>query len=286
MKNSLQYFYNININELNKIDDNYYFNFQNNNFVVMEYKREDEEALEIYKLNLYMLNFINTYIIIPTIYNSLLFEFESKKYILMKIPDLQNRIITINDLLNPILISDNYKYIDKSNWDTLWEEKIDFYEDLIANNKVKYNDKMDSVFYYIGMWENGIEYFKNSYNISLKYVSHIRMSSDMYLLDFLNPLELIIDYKARDIGEYIKSYVFSYNYSMEDINNIFMNINLDREDVILLISRILFPSYFFDNIDNDTYEYIKKRTNIIILIKFLFDKYKYYNIEYITWISK
>ena len=108
----------------------------------------------------------------------------------------------------------------------------------------------------------------------------------MTLLEFLNPLEFVVDSRMRDLGEYLKSYIFSYNFSKGNIEGMLEFFKIDREEVILLISRLLFPSYFFDNTDNITDEYIKKRSNITSLIRFIFNKYKDYNIPFISWISK
>ena len=65
------------------------------------------------------------------------------------------------------------------------------------------------------MWENAISYFNNNVTFnSKKYICHKRVSVNMSLYDFLNPLNFVVDYKERDIGEYLKSYVTSKNFSL------------------------------------------------------------------------
>ena len=53
MKNELLFYYDIDISndKINMIDNNYYFTFQNSNFIVSKYERSLEEAKELYNLS-------------------------------------------------------------------------------------------------------------------------------------------------------------------------------------------------------------------------------------------
>ena len=84
MNNAILFFFNINTKEVKKINDNYYFNYAYNNYVVQTYNRDIEEAIEIYYLNLELLSngFIG-YEIILTKDNDVLFLYEGVYYILM-----------------------------------------------------------------------------------------------------------------------------------------------------------------------------------------------------------
>ena len=115
----------------------------------------------------------------------------------------------------------------------------------------------------------------------------------MDLLEYLNPMNFVIDYKERDIGEFLKSYVLNNNYSKESIDK-YLNY-FSKEKVYLLISRVLFPSYYFDiyeaiilnNVEEEQInEVINKKDNIIYLLYLMFEKYKNYNITEIEWIKK
>ena len=115
----------------------------------------------------------------------------------------------------------------------------------------------------------------------------------MDLYEFLNPLNFVIDYKERDIGEYIKSYIINKNFSFSQFNNYFNSFT--RDSLILLISRILFPSYFFDIYENividnksekDIKNIISKNKNIISFLKYIFNVSQDMNIPYIYWIKK
>ena len=62
MKNALIFFYNIFLEEIEKINDNYYFTYQNSDFVIHKYTRNIDEVISIYNLNKEMLqNNIITY---------------------------------------------------------------------------------------------------------------------------------------------------------------------------------------------------------------------------------
>ena len=67
----------------------------------------------------------------------------------------------------------------------------------------------------------------------------------MFILVFGFLRNLVIDHYTRDVGEYIKSYI--YNNDGGDFAKYIKNMTYD--DRCLLLSRILFPSYFFDLFD-------------------------------------
>lgn len=296
MNNAILYFFGINALDLEKINNNYYFKYKGNNYVVYLYDRDPNEAVEIYYLNLEMINNgLFGYEIVLTKNSEVLFMFEDRYYSLMKIPNFKNRLITYRDIINF-----NYKpnikikYLDKSNWNSSWSNKIDFIEYQFNEIRNKYKIIDDSINYFIGIWENGISYFNDNYNYSKeKYVSHKRISTDMDLLSFLNPFNFVLDYKERDIGDYLKSYAYSKNYSLNNIDN-FIRI-FDIQSIVLIISRLLFPSYYFDlyedivlgNISEDNINLIlDKKDNVLKIIAYIFKRYEIYNISYIEWIKK
>ena len=115
----------------------------------------------------------------------------------------------------------------------------------------------------------------------------------MDLLDFTNPLNFVIDYKERDLGEYLKSFVISKNYSNASLDRM-INFS-DRDSVVLVISRILFPSYYFDlyediilgnKDEHELNDVISKRNNVLYLINYILFRYSNLNITDIEWIKK
>ena len=99
------------------------------------------------------------------------------------------------------------------------------------------------------MAENAISYFNS---IELKYdykfvISHriIRWNDSIDVI--YNPLNIILDYRIRDVSEYIKNSFFNNNRNI--FNDLYAYLdyhNLSLTEVKLLISRLLYPSFYFD----------------------------------------
>jgi len=297
MNNAILFFYNINIQEIKRINNNYYFTYQQNNYVIYKYNRDILEINEIYELNIELLSKgLIGYEIIPNKTNELIFLYENNYYVLMKIPNIKNKKITYEDILsfNFIQNQNKYKTIDKSNWNQNWSKKIDYIIYQFSQIKNKHKEIDSSIDYFIGIWENAISYYNDTIsNKNKKYVAHIRIENDMDLLEYLNPINFVIDYKERDIGEYLKTYVINNNYTENMIDTILKYTN--QEGIVLLISRLLFPSYYFDLYENiiegktkeeEINVIVKKHYNVLNLIKYIFKKYWDYNIPYINWIKK
>lgn len=300
MKNALNYFYGFYLEDIQKIYNNYYFLFNNNTYVVMPYERNLNEAKVLYELNVSMLNngFLG-YQIILTKDNSIIFYHDEQGYVVLKEPKIKNRIITYNDVLNfpcNTFNNESKAIIDKSNWGYIWEKKIDFYERQLKELAEKYPLLSESFFYYIGLFENAVSYYYDvSHYAQVKCVCHKRITVNMDLYSLYNPLTFVIDDKMRDIGEFLKSYVLYENYTKDKLAVLLNMVVFKREDVIMLISRILFPSYYFDLYEdvivNELPEeeiklIIEKQNNILYLLSFLFSKYSYYNIPQVDWIKK
>ena len=298
MNNILNFYYDLYADNINKINNNYYFTNKENNYVFHIYNRSIEEIGEIYEIN-NELNKMNypSYKIILTKFNSILVEYDNNLYVLMIIPNIKNRIINISDILKfNIEINKEYKYIDKSDWGRLWSEKIDYIEYQFYQIETKYKKISNNINFFIGLWENAISYFNEKTNISNKKNLCIRrVETNTDLLSLLNPVEFIIDNKERMIGDYLKSYVINEKYTNEQIINILNSLSLNKEKIIILESRILFPSYYFDIYENIIEKKLEeenikkieiKYKNIIKLINLIQNKYQNYNIPIIYWIKK
>jgi len=238
MKNILNYYYNIIVDEI----DNEYFSYDNHLFCLYEYKRNINEIDSLFSLNNLMLSrniMINK--IIKNIFDSIITNHDNKNYILIMI-NYEYR----DNLNNKFILSFPNKELDilkRNDWGRLWSIKIDYIEYQLHHIKNKYQLINNSINYYIGLAENAISYFNmlDLCNIPL-YISHRRITkNNMY-----NPLELVIDYKVRDISEYIKNSFFNNEMTIYEIIEYINKINLDNIDYILLYVRLLYPSYYFD----------------------------------------
>ena len=122
-----------------------------------------------------------------------------------------------------------------------FEEKIDFLERYLANYEKL---EIENLNYFVGLSENAISLFNLYQNYDKKYVNHRRIYYGEKAVDFYNPLNIILDYHIRDIAEYSKSAFMSGN------NQIIDNLKfLKYDEWMLYFARILYPSFYFDFVD-------------------------------------
>ena len=290
MKNILNYYYQIILDD-NKIDNNGHFIYNNHFFCLYEYKRNIDEIEALSILNNRMINNgININRIINNVFNQIVTCYDNKNYVLIEIiykyiDNLTLKFIEIN-------IDKNNTILRRNEWGRLWSMKIDYVEYQLMHIKRSYPIINSSVNYYIGLAENAISYFNmlNLTDVPL-YIEHRRFNkNNMY-----NPLELVIDYKVRDLSEYIKNSFFSKKMTIDDINDYINKLDLVNIDYILLYVRLLFPSYYFDLyeeiINNNTSEL---ELNNIIELSMLYEELLYniylniqkkFNLLGVNWIN-
>lgn len=267
LKNILQYYYEIIVSP-DKIDQNGYFSYNNHLFCLYNYQRNTGEIEALHYLNALMLSRkISINRIINNIFNQIITYHNNKGYVLILI-NYEYR--DYGNLKFILAFNDNKLNILKRNsWGKLWSIKIDYIEYQLKHLKNSYPLINDSVNYYIGMAENAISYFNmlNVSNVPL-YFSHRRIDIN----NLYNPIELVIDYKVRDISEYIKDNFIYGKMTIYDIKHYLSNLKLENIDCILLYVRLLYPSYYFDlyeEIIND-----KKKEEEIIKITNLSSSYE------------
>ena len=240
MKNILNYYYHM-IVDSNKIKNNF-FSYNNHLYCLYEYRRNTKEIEALRLLNEIMLSKkISINKIINNIFNQIITYYDNKNYVLIEV--LYEHIDNTN--IKYIEFSSNAKLdiLKRNNWSSLWSSKIDYIIYQVMHIKSRYPIINSSINYYIGLAENAISYFNmiDFTNVPL-YIEHRRINnSNMY-----NPLELVIDYKVRDIAEYIKDSFYIQKKSIYQIKDYVNNLNLEKIDYILLYIRLLFPSYYFD----------------------------------------
>ena len=296
MNNFIEYFYNIKVDKISFNNNYYYFNY--NGYLYKLYIYENNNDINL-MIDIDKKLLVNTLIseIIFNKDNQVISIYNNISYILIKVyvnPDKQVSLEEINYLQNTI-------FLEKLNinWGILWSNKIDYLEDLIYENGIKYPTIVSSFNYYVGMCENAIAYY-NSIPIDkeIHYViSHKKIRIDDTVESLYNPLNIIFDYRARDIAEYIKISFFKDNKNIMNELIIYLNNNpLSLMEVKLLISRLLYPSYYFDlyedilvngkdeiiinNIINKSDDFEIYLANIISYFK------NYYNVDEINWLKK
>ena len=299
MNNFIKFFYNMKVTNTNFINNYYEFNHNNNYYRL--YILNEEYNIYNYN-NIYTINkeLINNTLISEIILNkdkNIITTYHNINYILLKINCNINKNITLEeiDYLSKVKIVNN----NKSNWGLLWSKKIDYLEELISENGKKYPQVVNSFNYFIGLSENAISYYNNIDidNNMMYYISHKVLRPTDKVDSLYNPLNIIYDYRVRDVAEYIKNSFWTDNHNIyNELNNYLYKNNLSLNEVKLLISRILFPSFYFDlyedifnynkdekilnNIISRIDEYEEYLNSIIIYFK------RFYPIDEIEWLKK
>lgn len=280
MKNIINYFYNLNITKLTNKDniysfyDNdelYHFYIYNNNIKNIDLTKDIDDSLK--KDTLIHEIIINKDNSIITYYNNI-------PYILCKINININKPITLGEInyLSSKVISTNSK-ITYHSWQDLWSIKMDYLEKVINENGKKYPIIVDSFNYFVGMAENAISYYNNLSNKEVDnnslVISHRIININDTVYTIYDPVNIIIDHKARDIAEYIKYSFFSDNTNIFKELNIYFKYNYyTKDDVVMLLARVLYPSFYFNMYEDIMIN--SKEEKIITNITSKLDKYELY----------
>lgn len=305
MKETINYYYNLNPSRINKIFDYYYFYVNNELYYFMIYKRKPEDLNAIYDFNRSM---ISSNILVNEIINnrdnSIVTYVNKIPYILIKIYVNINKAISLGEisyLSNTKVFYQNN--LMRSNWALLWSNKIDYLEYHHGHNYQKYPLLSLSFDYFIGLSENAISYLNNAIkntspeDVDIGVISHDIINSDDTIYALYDPMNIIIDHKARDLAEYIKLSFFIDNFSIfEELDEYFKYNYFSFYGMNLLVARILYPSFYFDKYDEIVNE--EAQESSILKITSRIDEYekylqdifsylkKYYNIKDVGWIMK
>jgi len=229
MKDCLKLYYSINI----EIDDieRISFSYDSKNYIFIRTNYINYELIN-YLLNY---NYINKPIL--NNYNQYITEYNNEKYLLF----FDNKSnINIEDII--YFLNQNLQIID-NDLHNKWCEKIDYHEYQITQFGYKYKLLRESINYIVGLSEIGIQLL-NTIDLKICYscLVHNRITNELF--DFKNPLNIIIDYRIRDIAEYIK-YNFFYN-NLEVFDQIINRFNLNKEEYKLLFARLLLITQYYD----------------------------------------
>lgn len=303
MKNAINFYYNLKPENVNNYNNYYYFYYNKYLYVLLLYNEDLKYINDIYNLNVSLLSLnIPIHQIIINKNNSIISLINNNYYILYKILIKNyNRKINIKDInyLNSIIITNN---ID-NNWDYLWSTKIDYLEYQINQSGKKYPLIVESFSYFVGLTENAISYAKNAtlelkkdYN-NIGVITHKKLNINDTLFNLYDPLNITIDYKIRDLAEYIKNSFFEDNFNIfNELNYYFKKNYLSIHLIRLLFARILYPSFYFNLYDDiisnkkEEKELLKITSRINEYEQYLYEIYLYlkkiYNIPEVEWLKK
>ncbi len=214
-------------------------------------------------------------------YNEIISSYDNNRYVLMHVKIENDRKIDFQDLqlLFSLNINHNGINLKQKNYYVIWNKKIEYFEKYYGNEDYIVN-------YIVGISMNAIQYCKKiNYNNITYGFSFNRFYKTMRLIKFWDPTNLDYCPIVNGIAEYIKELFFFYDEQI-DINYLF-DFNLTIDDCYLLISRILFPTYLFDNYNIKVEYLISKMDNFIKYIdNIIFEiKKRYKDVSIIKWLN-
>lgn len=247
MKNAIPFYYNLNPENLISTSSvtSFYINYDK--FYLCKLVRPETDLDEI--INITKISKTPYHTIIPNNQGRYYTEIEKEKYILLKINSPENEEVELTEIIKFQLPFNNKTILNRTNWSTLWSEKIDYLEYQISELAIEHPIIKSSFSYYVGLAENAIAYF-NMLNIENEptFIAHKRIEYPALLKDILNPLDIVVDYKVRDVASYLKAKFFKSNTTIDDIRQLVNYNYLSPLEYNLLFARLLYPSYYFDTL--------------------------------------
>lgn len=282
MKNFINYYYNLSIDNLRKRDNIFIFEFNGVEYEFLPYTYSLSDLSKIY----YLLIQNNRYVheIIYNKDNSIMSFCNNLPYVLIKKNYNLGDVIELETIVKyDFKVNSNFHL----NWKELWQNKINYYEYQVKEIGFKYKNIKESFYYYLGLSELAISIINyiNEEEI-FPYISHRRIKYNETYDTFLNPLNIIIDTRVRDIAEYIKANFFEGNIDTNNLIYILQLLDINKSEALLLLSRLIYPSYYFDMYDKIIAEKIDNMKINVYIEKnvyfetFLKEVYKYFKVKY------
>lgn len=305
MKETLEYYYNLDIDNLEELDGKYHIKQENQDFFFVFYNRGLEELDDIIGVcNEMFLKGINVHEIIRNRNNSFLTKVNEYNYVLFKVNNLSEEydIFDMVKISNKLVLNNNKSSLYRNNWGSLWSDKIDFFEYQVRELGIEKSVVKSSFSYYVGLAENAISYVNN---VILKYggvssgrivLSHRRVFYPNYKLNYMNPLSFVFDLEVRDVAEYLKSMFFKQDveYCLDELKSYLSIRKLNVYEYHMFYARLLYPSYYFDiydsvmnkNVSEEELVKIVKRSNDYeyFLKKTYLEMSKYVRLDKIDWL--
>lgn len=256
MKNFINYYYGFNIHNIYFSNEKYFFYNDQTKYVL---KPCYNSSISIYyqELSYQLEKYRYFFSIILNRENNYITWIENKPYILLKLSNIENEKISIFDIKNDMFldIGNKISTLNRFPWTRLWENKIDYFEEWLFIKQDGYKKIYPLFHYFIGIAENALLYLKESEREEQKepsdqlVISHDRVTINYELYDYYDPANIIIDHASRDISEYIKSMFLHRVWDLDLVKQYLENHYFSRYGIRMIFARILFPSFFFDYLE-------------------------------------
>lgn len=272
MKNVINFYYQINIENIHLANGIYYFTYQNTSYEFVPYDKNPQNLIPIYQLNQALSTRGSYYdeIILTKEHTPYVFVDQKCFCLLKKSPVVNDRMSFYDITFREIPVTESMKSLIRFPWDSFWIQKLDYLENILNHQDKTSQNVLSTFLYYMGLAENAIQYV---HSISSKIertkedklvVSHHRIDARGSVKDLYSPLNLVLDYKARDVAEYLKSLFFYNEYDLGEIEEYIVGLNFSNFEYALLFGRLLYPSFFFDICDEFLQEKIDEKQIILL----------------------
>lgn len=254
MKQTIEYYYNLVIEDLFLENDTYHFIYDGYDYFFVSFNRENKDLNDIIEVSKELKERnVNCHDIIVNVSGEVLTKVEEVNYLLLRCKDKDKTysIIDILEMNKKFKLANARLNLYRNNWGLLWSEKIDYIESQLLEIKVP-KIIHNSIDYYIGLTESTIYYvnlINTKYSISSLdniCLSHKRIYYPNTKLNYLNPLSFIFDLEIRDIAEYIKACFFAGEDAFLELVTYLKSVKLTVYSYNMLFVRLLFPSYYWD----------------------------------------
>jgi len=294
MKNIIYLNYNLDVNVNNNSNDVYSFYIDYVKYYFIKVKRPIEDINHINELLSLQKNYYH--LIVKTVNNTLFSKVEKNNYVLLKLNYPENDEITLDDIIkNQIKVENINKSLKRNSWSSLWERKNDYLEYQISELAKNHTTAISSFSYYLALAENTIAYFNLTDKNGELSLNQKRIIYPNYSLNYFNPLNLIIDYRVRDVAEYIKVCFWNKKDAIGEVKKIINKNIYSSSEYNLLFVRILYPSNYFDDLqlvlennkdDDILLKYVERAEEYRLFLKDVFylitKKAPLMNIDWIT----
>ncbi len=256
MRESINYYYNFNIEDVENWGDTYRFYYLDQLFYFVPFKRAEAELEDIINVSkeLKQKN-IEVHDIVMNIFGKVITNIQNTNYVLLRtIGDISKKF-EISDIIkmnNMLILNENKSKLYRNSWASLWSAKLDYFEYQVSELGKDKPLVLDSFSYYLGLGENAISYLNE---VTSKYapskddricLSHKRIDVPNYKLNYLNPFSFIMDYEVRDLASYIKSAFFKGEDALSYLKELLRIKRFTIYSYGLFYARLVYPTYYFD----------------------------------------
>ena len=253
MKEKIQYYYNMIPKNLIYRAEYIEFISNNDHYYLMLENGKFQQAMLIDKIM--KLNKIDIYDFIVNKNFQYITLIDNKSYVLLKLlVEKTEKEIDLNDLL--LFANLTLNFTSELRWIDKWIQKTDALESNRSELLSKNETLEKTLDYYLGISENAIMYVKyHSSNIGKFYQLHLQherlnTKTRKYIM-FYNPFYIIFDIRVRDISELIKQYILEGKNYKKLLKEIIEIMKINSNEIGLIVSRIMFPTYYFDFIEDE-----------------------------------